>query len=110
VGACYPEGGAPYAPYAQIVQQVLGASKNGLELPDFVLAEMISLAPELSLEYPDISTNPALDLEAGQRRLFDSVAVFSQTLSHQRPLLLVVEALRNGEGRAYRELNFLYLL
>jgi serine/threonine protein kinase len=91
IGACYPETGAPYAPFAQIVQRALHRGNGNLALPEFVLAEMLSLAPELQIDYPDVPPNPPLDPEAGLRRLFDSLIIFSQVLSQKRPLLLVLE-------------------
>jgi tetratricopeptide (TPR) repeat protein/predicted Ser/Thr protein kinase len=91
VGACYPEGGGPYAPFSQIVRRALSGGPNGLQLPKFVMAEMLNLAPELTLDYPDITPNPSLDPQAGQRRLFDSITVFSRSLSKEQPLLIVLE-------------------
>ena len=53
-GAAYPEASAPYAPFAQIVQQALRAGPDGLTLPGFVMAEMLELAPGLRLDYPEV--------------------------------------------------------
>jgi predicted ATPase len=68
VGVCYAEGGAPYAPFAQIVRRSLrdGAGERP-QLPDFVLADLLTLAPALCLQYPDIPPNPTLDPKSMQQ-------------------------------------------
>jgi len=52
---------------------------------------MVTLSPELQLDFPNVPLNPPLDPQAGQRRLFDSIMVFTQMFSQRRPLLLVLE-------------------
>ncbi len=96
MGACYAEGGAPYSPFAQILRKALedGAGKGngaGLDLPDFVLADLLSLAPELRPYYPDVPPNPQLEPESEQHRLFENVVAFCSTLSEKAPLMLVVD-------------------
>ena len=79
MGACYAEGGVPYAPFVQILRQALGGDAEAdLELPEFVLADLLTLAPALRLRYPDISSpNPPLDdPQAEQHRLFENLAIF----------------------------------
>jgi DNA-binding SARP family transcriptional activator len=92
VGACYAEGGGPYAPFAQIVRRALheGAGDD-LDLPAFVLADLLTIAPALRLRFPDIPPNPPLDPEAEQQRVFESVIAFCTALSERAPLLLVLE-------------------
>ena len=94
VGYCYAEGGAPYSPFAQIVRTALenGASKNGAgDLPEFVLADLLSLAPELKPYFPDVTPNPPLEPEAEQQRLFENVVAFCSAISERAPLMLVVD-------------------
>jgi tetratricopeptide (TPR) repeat protein len=92
VGECYAEGGAPYAPFAQIVRR---AFQNGacqeLDLPDFVLADLLAMAPTLRLRFPDVPPNPPLDPESEQMRLFENVVAFCHALGQRAPLLLVLE-------------------
>jgi ABC-type oligopeptide transport system substrate-binding subunit/DNA-binding SARP family transcriptional activator len=92
-GACYAEGGVPYAPFAQMLRQAIkGGYDGGLDLPEFVLADLLTLAPALQLSYPDIRPRPALDdPRANQQRLFESLVIFLAALSDRVPLLLVVE-------------------
>jgi predicted ATPase len=92
VGECYAEGGAPYAPFAQILRRTFqnGACEE-LALPDFVLADLLKLAPALRLCFPDVPPNPPLDPESEQQRLFENMVAFCGALSERRPLLLALE-------------------
>jgi predicted ATPase len=89
IGACYAEGGAPYAPFAQILRRAL--HRNGHGVPEFVIADLLDVAPELKPYFPDILPNPPLRPEAEQQRLFENVVTFCSTLSEQKPLLLVLD-------------------
>jgi tetratricopeptide (TPR) repeat protein len=55
------------------------------------LADLISLAPTLRRRFPDVPSNPSLDPQSGQQRLFENVATFYAALSEATPLLLVLE-------------------
>ena len=94
VGECYAEGGAPYAPFAQILRHAFG-SAIGEELvaalPGFVLADLLSLAPSLRLRFPEVPPNPPLDAKSEQQRLFENVVAFCQALCSRAALLLVLE-------------------
>jgi ABC-type oligopeptide transport system substrate-binding subunit len=93
VGACYAEGGAPYAPFAQILGQALAAGADGApEVPDFVLAGLLTLVPALRLDYPDVQPEPRLDdPRAEQQRLFENLTICLAALSSRARLLLVLE-------------------
>jgi len=93
VGACYAEGGVPYAPVAQILRRALqNGSGDDVDWPEFVLADLLTLAPALRLRYPDVKPNPVLDdPRAKQHRLFENLVIFCTALSEQAPLLLVLE-------------------
>jgi serine/threonine protein kinase/tetratricopeptide (TPR) repeat protein len=94
-GECYPEGGLPYAPISQIIDTAI--SSNGYftskesELPDIVLADLITLTPTLVYQFPDIPPNPPLDPLAEQQRLFESMVYFCRAISEQAPILIVLE-------------------
>jgi tetratricopeptide (TPR) repeat protein len=99
VGECYAEGGAPYAAFAQIVRNALrNQSKNGFEVQDFVLADLLSLAPELRPYYPDVPPNPPLEPEAEQQRLFENVVAFCDGLAEHAPLMLVIDDAHWGDS------------
>ena len=92
-GACYAEGGMPYAPFAEILGGALqAAAKHELHLPNFVLADVLTLAPMLQFHYPEITPNPAsADSVAEQHRIFGSVGLLFTALSEQAPLLVLLE-------------------
>ncbi len=94
VGECYAEGGAPYAPFAQILRRAFrncDGDALAAALPDFVLADLLTLAPSLRLRFPDVTPNPSLDPKAEQHRLFENMVAFCQALCEKAPLLLVLE-------------------
>jgi len=101
LGACYAEGGVPYAPFAQILQQALDIGVyESLNLPEFVLADLFTLAPALRLRFPAATAGPSAPLRtspplddprAEQHRLFESLVLLFAALSEQAPLLLVLE-------------------
>jgi len=93
VGASYAEGGAPYAAFGQIIRQALRSdSDDGYDPPEPVLADLLTLASELRLRYPDLPANPPLDdPQAEQHRLFRNLLVFFTALNDRAPLLLVLE-------------------
>ncbi|MBP1692475.1 MAG: serine/threonine protein kinase [Chloroflexi bacterium] len=118
-GECYSEGGAPYAPVAQIVRRAVSTSRdsdpeitpwNIRRLPNLsqlVLAALIQLSPELQDVYPAVPPNPPLDPQAEQQRLHESLFSLCSALCSQNPLLLVIEDAHwadSGSLRAVRHL------
>jgi tetratricopeptide (TPR) repeat protein/predicted Ser/Thr protein kinase len=91
MGECYAEGGAPFAPFAQMARSALHNGVQPPDLPDFVLADLLLLAPDLRLAYPQVPPNPSLDPQSDKARLFENVAAFCQALCRSTPLLLLLE-------------------
>lgn len=88
--ACHPEGGPPYAPLAGMMRKALDDS-SGPDIPAFILADLLALAPHLRPRYPHIGPNPSLDPAFEQQRMFDSFVGWCEMLAAHMPLLLVVE-------------------
>ncbi len=98
-GECYAEAGAPYAPISQIIQQAVdGRSPGELGLPEFVLADLVTLAPLLRARHPDIPPNPPVDPQTEQQRLSESVVLLFSALSSRGPVLLVLEDAHWADG------------
>ena len=98
-GECYAEAGAPYAPISQIIQQAVdGSSPGELGLPEFVLADLVTLAPVLRARHPDIPPNPPVDPQTEQQRLSESVVLLFSALSSHGPVLLVLEDAHWADG------------
>ncbi len=105
VGASYAEGGTPYAPFRQIIRQVLRSvspearlrsvsgsrAEHGFGLPAEVLADVLTLAPELRSNFPELPPRTGQDSHAEQPRLMENLLIFFSTLSERAPLLLVLE-------------------
>jgi len=90
--ASYAEGGPPYSPFKQILREVLPkASQNGFNLPEYVVADLLSLAPEFRAQFPDVPPNPSEDPQSDQHRLFESFFIFLVTLSQHTPILIYLD-------------------
>jgi ABC-type oligopeptide transport system substrate-binding subunit len=90
VGLCYAEERTPYGPIGQLVRSSLDNGFN-LDLPQPVLADLLTLAPELRLKYPDVPPDERLEPEADQQRLFESLATWFEALTVDNQILFVVE-------------------
>ena len=95
VGECYAEGNVPYSAFAQMI---LNTEDWPSDLPPLVLADLISLAPELRVRFPDVPANPSLDPQAEQQRLYESAFIFFSRLASEAPLLLVLEDVHWADG------------
>jgi type II secretory pathway predicted ATPase ExeA len=93
VGECYAESGAPYAPLAQVIQasQDLTGFKNLSGLTSSLIADLITIAPALRANFPDVPPNPPLGPQAEQKRLFEHAVSFFAGLTERKPVLLVID-------------------
>jgi ABC-type oligopeptide transport system substrate-binding subunit/tRNA A-37 threonylcarbamoyl transferase component Bud32 len=107
-GECYAEAGAPYAPISQIIQQAVdGRSPGELGLPEFVVADLLTLAPVLRAHHPDLPANPPVDPQTEQQRLSESVVLLLSALSSHGPVLLVLEDAHWADGASLSLLRHL---
>lgn len=113
-GECYAEGGTPYAPLAQIIRAALDAQgtpppggRKNTKLPAALLADLIAIAPDLRLHFPNIVPNPSLEPQAEQARLFESFVALCMQLAVEEPLLMVVEDLQWADGSSLHLLRHL---
>lgn len=91
-GECYAEGGKPYSPFAQIlVDELNKPTQPGLELPEAILADLITISPELHTVYPDILQNHVGDPLTEQQRLIESMVSWMVDLAGRSPLVLFVD-------------------
>jgi ABC-type oligopeptide transport system substrate-binding subunit/predicted Ser/Thr protein kinase/tetratricopeptide (TPR) repeat protein len=91
VGASHAEGNAPYDPFRQIVYGLLCAADEAPDLPALVLADLLTLVPQLRSRYPDLPDNPPADPQEEQQRMHEHLLTFFTALSDRTPLLLVLE-------------------
>lgn len=91
-GQCNAEGGAPYAPMAQIIRQGFDdASLADVALPAAIVADLAILAPDLHARFPNLLPNPALDAASEQQRVFESVVSACVGLAARAPLLIAID-------------------
>ncbi len=79
-------------------QGLRGTSQNGFKVPEFVMADLISLAPELKPYYSDIPDNPPLEPDAEQQRLFENVVSFCSEFAEHSPLMIVIDDAHWGDS------------
>jgi DNA-binding SARP family transcriptional activator len=96
-GGCHAEGEPPYSPLAKLIRE---ATENQIHInfPEFILADLLTLAPHLRPYYPHIQPNPALDPWFEQQRVFDSFAAWCEMLANHAPLLIIVEDVHWASG------------
>jgi ABC-type oligopeptide transport system substrate-binding subunit/predicted Ser/Thr protein kinase len=98
-GECYAEGSAPFAPMGQVIHQAVDRlSGDGSALSEFVLSDLIRLAPSLKNRYPNVPPNPTLEPQAEQQQLCEAVMVLFTSLSQKAPVLLVIEDAHWADG------------
>jgi DNA-binding SARP family transcriptional activator len=120
IGRCEAEGSAPYAPIAQIIRAAFdNAPDTGRQprpelvvgpvagLPDFILADLLTFAPQLRPRYPQITPNPPLEPQFERQRLFDSFVSWCTIMAGQTPLLLWVEDVHWADSGALSLLHHL---
>jgi eukaryotic-like serine/threonine-protein kinase len=90
-GACYAEGGMPYAPFPQLITDSFRLPGVSLPLPEFVLADLVAIAPELRLHLPEPNGSGGSESRSEQQRIFESVVAWAAALSAQAPLVLFID-------------------
>jgi DNA-binding SARP family transcriptional activator len=108
IGRCDAERTAPYAPIAQWVAAALGEADDVLRTtPGYILADLLTLAPQLRPANPQITPNPALDPDLERQRIFDSFIGWCERLASQTPLLLWVEDIHWADSGTLSLLRYL---
>ncbi len=99
IGSGYAESGAPYAPFASILQSLFDRLENiPPDLPPVLVADLTAIAPGLQTRFPYSRPTPSLDARQDQLRMFDNAAYFLRMLCAQTPLLVAVDDLHWADG------------
>jgi predicted ATPase len=77
------------------------------DLPGSVMADLLTLAPELRPRYPNVPANPPLDPEGERQRLLENLGVFFTALSECAPLLLIMEDVHWADSGTLSSLRYL---
>nr|WP_281721115.1 AAA family ATPase [Nitrosomonas nitrosa] len=108
IGRCDPEGSAPYAPISQVIRIAFEKGfDNELMIPNYVLADLITFAPVLRQQFPEISPNPPLDPSVERERMFDNFVSWCELVAGESPLLLVVEDVHWADASTLSLLRYL---
>jgi len=91
-GECYAEGSVPYGPVAQMLRTVLvDAPDRQLDLAPPVVADLLTLAPDLRPHFAQVAANRSLETQVEQSRVFESFVTLCAALSARQPLLLFLD-------------------
>ena len=88
----------PYQPLVEALRDALPLLAS-IDVRPIWLAAVAAVVPELALRRTDLPALPAIDAARERARLFEGLAAVVQGLSHERPLLVVLEDLQwSGEA------------
>jgi len=106
-GSCYVEGGVPYDPFPQIIRDTYEATESLIEIPRFVLADLIQIAPDLRPRHPEVYPNPPMEPQSEQQRIFESVATWIASLCAHAPFLLFIDDIHWADSGTLSLLRYL---
>ncbi len=90
--ASYAEGGPPYAPIKKMIRDLLPGTLQELsDLPTIVVADLLSLVPELRGYFPHVQPMEQGDPQTELNRLYESIFILLATLSQKVPLLIYLD-------------------
>ncbi len=89
---CFDEAFLPYMPFANIIGGVLSQGFDP-RLPDPILADLLVLAPELQLAYPEVAERLLRDRETERQHMFESVVTLFAALTTAGPVMLCIDDL-----------------
>jgi len=78
-----------------------------LDLPEPVMASLLTLSPELRLAFPEVRPKERLDPQEEQQRLFDGIITWFSALNKAGELLLVVEDAHWADSGSLAVLRYL---
>ena len=90
-GECYPEGGLPYSPFARMLAETLSPASGPPPLPDYILKQLIAIAPELDVPASAGVQRWALDPHEDEHKVLESFAAWITALCQQQPVLLFID-------------------
>lgn len=92
-GECHAEGMLPYGPITEMLHNRC-CQPGAPPMPDLttsILADLITIAPELRANFPHVPPNPPQTPQAEQLHLFESVAAFVTAVAAKAPLMIVID-------------------
>jgi len=105
-GECFAEGGAPFAPFAEILRRTL-AERPGLAKEDPLLGELATFAPDLALRFPGIERPAELDPASQQQRAFEAFTFLLERLSAAAPLAVFLDDIHWADAGSLQLIHYL---
>ncbi|MBF8257381.1 MAG: Protein kinase protein, partial [Anaerolineales bacterium] len=105
-GECFAEGGAPFAPFGDVLRRAL-SEQPPIIIPDPILAELLTFAPDLALRRPGLSRTSDLDPAGQQQRAFEAFALFLETLAARAPLAVFIDDIHWADAGSLQLLHTL---
>ena len=91
-GRCDAVNSLPFEPIAQVIRNAFDHFyPKDLEIPAYILADLLTLSPQLRVRYPQIRPNPPIDSHFEQQRLYDSFVSWFGELAQSTPIIMIVE-------------------
>ena len=107
-GWSYAQAAQPFGPIKQMIRAAFEESAAALaSAPEFVLADLLMLAPEFHTRFPQATLKPSVDTAEERQRLFESTAVFLSLVSQEAPALIVLEDAHWADSATLHLLRYL---
>jgi tetratricopeptide (TPR) repeat protein len=98
----------PLGAFKQTLRGPLGGGVDAWRaLPEHVIADLLTLAPEYQHHFPELTIPSVHDTAHEQQQLFESMAVFLSMLCDQAPVLLIIEDLQWADSGTLHFLRYL---
>lgn len=100
--ASYQEGSAPYEMISQVIRASLSPNSIPIDFPEPVLADMLSITPDLKTSFSGITPNPSLEPQQEKQRLHENLIRFLTQLSSSDNILLLFEDIHWSNNSSLR--------
>ncbi|MGW8251642.1 MAG: ATP-binding protein, partial [Anaerolineales bacterium] len=109
-GRCDAVSSVPYAPVAQIIRTAFKYfDPQDSQIPADILADLLTLAPQLRAHYPQVQPNPSIGPQFEQQRLYDSFVSWCEQLAQAIPILMLIEDIHWADSGTLQLLHHLGL-
>jgi predicted ATPase/predicted Ser/Thr protein kinase len=105
-GICYSEGGVPYSPFPEMIKESFTREKGDLNLPDFVLTDLIRICPELGPIFPHLP-HLQIDTQTEQQRIFESITSWAEALTAESPVVIFIDDVHWADSTTLHLIRYL---
>jgi predicted ATPase/tRNA A-37 threonylcarbamoyl transferase component Bud32 len=105
-GSCYSEGGVPYSPFPEMIKESFNKLKDSIDLPDFVMVDLLRICPELSPKFPHLP-HLQLDTQTEQQRIFESIVTWVESLTARSPVVIFIDDIHWADSSTLNLIRYL---